>query len=120
MPPHGGMAPGGLDQAVAGEQSPEEAVHQALAAMIEMGVSPQEIAAIAQSLAGGHEAPAGAGPVPGGDKMAYATLLAKVAKATDRHRRSGQFAYGPPKTAAEAALRTQMRGFVAEALKFGE
>ncbi len=146
-PGGGGGMPPGLDGAIAGQPdpgmqaSPEEALHELAAALMEMGVDPQQLADIAKQMGGGAGGagggmppgggmggppPPGGGmpPPPGGAEappddpmMAKAANLRKVANAVAQYKKSGRFGFGPPATTKAAALRGKMREYVAEALQ---
>lgn len=98
MPPGGdAAAPPPGDPAAGGAPSKEEALHELAAAMIEMGITPEELAqAVAQMQ------PAQAEPVQ------------KVAQEIKAYRRSGKFEFGPAKTARAKAIRAEMRSFLQE------
>ncbi len=143
-PEQGGAPPAGLDAAMAGQPgpetqpSPDEALRELLAAMIEMGHTPDEIIRTCNEVAGaagpGGGAPGGgagamgggmggAPPAAGGmemggsDKMAAATTLCKAANAAKSFRDSKGWRYAPAKTAAETALRNQMFAFLTDTIK---
>lgn len=96
MDPGAGGPPGG-DPMAGGAPSKEESLHELAAAMIEMGISPEELMqAVAQMQ------PAQAGPVQ------------KAANDVKSYRRSGKFEFGPAKTARAKAIRAEMRTFLQE------
>lgn len=117
-PPEGaGGAPPALDGAIAGgapEATPEQALQELAAALMEMGIDPAQLAAIAAQQGGGP-----AGPPEGGEpKLASADArkLYKAANAVQRLRREGKFAFTAPKSAQLEELRGQMRAYIAECL----
>jgi hypothetical protein len=117
-PPGGPMGPGGPgDPGGAGgpvgpggpQPSPEQALQELAAALMEMGIDPAQLAQVAQQMQAG----------AGGDtaKAAEAHNLQKAAKAVIEYRKSGKFGFTPAKTAQQEALRGHMRAYVAEALR---
>jgi hypothetical protein len=137
-PPGAGGPPPGLDAAGAGQPgmpmqaSPDEAKHELAAALMDMGMTPDDLMEIAQHMAAsGGGAPGGApggppgGPPPGGPppdggdpaKMAQAENLYKAAQAVKQYKRAGSFRHGAPKTARAAALRERMVNYIQEACR---
>jgi hypothetical protein len=129
--PEGGMPPGlagaiegapGMDappDAGGPPVAPQEAIHELASALIEMGIDPAELAAVAQQMAQGAQgAPAAPGAPPGGPadevKMADARALYKLANSVTKYRRSGNFRFEPASTKRARALRATMSSYIAE------
>jgi hypothetical protein len=116
-PPMGDPAMGGGPPDAGGAPDKGQLVHEIASAMVEMGVSPEEIIAAMQSAAGGAGGPGGP-PDAGGDpsKQAYYTENedVKLIRAAADYRRSGRFSLTPPTTSKQAELRGRVRHYIAE------
>lgn len=114
-PPGAGGPPG-----AEGGMDPEQALHALAMAMMEAGISPEQLVEMAKSHAGGGGDPGmppGAPPGPGGpggppDPMQ--DQVAKVASAVKDYKRSGRFRVREAKTAAEARMRDEMHKYIRE------
>lgn len=102
MPGGDPMAGGGGGM---GEVPPEMAIQELLAAMAEMGITPEMLMQAQQ-----------AGGPPVAKAAAHKLNLGKLANAAHVHRRSGKWGFGAPKSAKHEQIRTAMRGFLAELL----
>lgn len=94
-----------LDSAAASGDEPvdeEEALNELASAMMEMGVSPEELVAAAEEEGGE------------GKMASDKTRLKKLASAVTKYRRSGRFEFGPPKTKRAAKMRKELRKYVAD------
>lgn len=92
----------------------EGAMQELAMALMELGISPEELAAAAQGGAGGPGGAPGAdagAPPPEGSP---ADMGAKIASAVRNYKRSGRFEVRGAKTAAERAYRNEMKRYILE------
>lgn len=136
-----GAAPGGLpptggpgEEGGAGSVAPEQALQELSHALLELGISPEELMAALQSSMGGAGGPqgmpgmspetaggAGMPPMPQEAAMAGAggapEMLGKVASAVKDFRLSGNFKISEAKTAAQREYRNNMKSYIIELLQ---
>lgn len=112
----------------AGGGGHDAALQELAMALMELGISPEELAsAVAQGGAGGAgPGPDAAGGAPGGPDMgggappgpmgagSPADMGAKIASAVYQYKRSGKFEVRPAKTAGERAQRNEMKRYIME------
>lgn len=99
----------------------EQALQELTMALMELGISPEELMAAVQQggaggAGGGMGGPpgAGGGMPPPGPEGSPADTAAKVASAVKHFKRSGHFEVRPAKTAAERQYRNQLKSYILE------
>jgi len=83
---------------------PEAAIQELVAALTEMGISPEELMAAMQEQG------------PAQKAASHKIDLVKIGQAVKQHKRSGKFAFAAPASAKHAAARRHFREFLAEIL----
>jgi len=105
-PPMGGDAGG----SAGGAPSQEEAMSELSSALMEMGITPDELLQLADALRSQAQGGGGA-PAPA---MKEASEWEKAARAVKAYRRTGKYAFGAPKTAKADAMRRSFREHIGE------
>lgn len=110
-PEAGGAPPGGPEAGGGGDH--EAALQELAMALMELGISPEELQQLAAGGAGG--APGGAeAPPPGPGSPG--DVGAKIASAVKDYKRSGRFKVSEAKTAAQQTQRNEMKRYLLEIL----
>ena len=92
----------------------EQALQELAMALMELGITPEELAQLSAGggAEGGGPAAGGAPPAPGGP----AEMGAKIASAVKNYKRSGKFRFTEAKTAAQQTQRAEMKRYITEIL----